>query len=127
MKNRIIRLESRAYRYCHHEFEHLTVTEAAAKMEISDSKVRRLLKSLKRKAPQLFPILTKQQFQVYRMITEHGLTQMVIATIFEVEQSTISKMVSKMKADGMPGLDVKGLGDTVSYDKSMDKYIQQKF
>lgn len=86
-----------------------------------------MLKSLKRKAPQLFPILSKRQFQIYRMVTEHGLTQVAIAATLGISQSTVHDILNKMKEQGMPGLNVKGLGDIVSYDNSMDVHIKQKF
>lgn len=127
MKNRITKLEAEVYRNCHHDFEGLTIREAAIRMELRRHIVRRLLKSLKRKAPQLFPILSKRQFQVYQMVVEHGLTQAAIAATLGVSQSTIHDMVNKMKEQGVSGLHMKGLGDVVSYDNSMDGYIKQKF
>ncbi len=127
MNRQITELEEKAYRLCHHDFEGLTVAQAAIRMELREHIVRRLLKSLKRKAGQLFPILTKRQFLIYKLRTEKGHTQQEIAAILRTTQSNIHDVLDRMKEQGMPGLNVEGLGDTVSYDSSMDKHVKQRF
>lgn len=127
MQREITELEEQAYRLCHHDFDGLTVIEAAGKMGAFEHIVRRLLKSLKRKAPQLFPILTKRQFLIYKLRTEKGHTQQEIAGILQTTQSNVQEALDRMKDQGMPGLNVEGLGDTVSYDGSMDKHVKQRF
>lgn len=127
MNRTVTKLEEQAYRLCHHDFDGLTVAEAAIRMELREHIVRRLLKSLKRKAPQLFPILSKRQFLIYKLRTEKGHTQQEIAGILRTTQSNVQEALDRMEKQGMPGLNVEGLGDTVSYDGSMDKFIKQKF
>jgi transposase len=127
MKREITEQEERAYHLCHHEFHGHTVTEAAILMGVSVSQVRRLLRNVKQKAPQLFPILTKQQYLIFQLYVERGLTQRVIAEMLKTTQSNIHAIIQRMKKKGVKGLDVTGIGDTVSYDSSMDKHVKQKF
>ena len=127
MVDRITRIEATVYRHCHHEFGGKTVADTATILSMSESTVRRLLKSLKTKAPQLFPILNRNEFAIYKMVTEQGLTQEQIAILFNTTQSSIQGVTQNLKDRGMLGLDVQGLGKTVSYDSSMDKHVKQKF
>ena len=86
----------------------------------------RLLKSVKRKAPQLFPILTKRQYQIYQCYAERGLSQFTIAAMLNTTQPAIQATLDRMKEKGMPGIDTNGV-KTVRYDPSQDKYIKRKF
>jgi predicted DNA-binding protein (UPF0251 family) len=62
--------EEAAYRLCHHDFFGLTQQEAAQVLGIDQTTVTRRLRSLKDKAPQLFPILSKNTAAIYnRFIT----------------------------------------------------------
>lgn len=134
MKREITKDEERAYRLCHHEFGGWTVKDAAYKMKLSESKVRRLLKSMKSKAPQLFPILTKHQYRVYRFYMR-GFSQQIIAKLLRTTQSAICRTFERMKKNGIKGLNMgsrvrircHGENDVVSYTPSMDKHIKQKF
>lgn len=127
MGNRITKQEATIYRYCHHDFEGLTVVETAATLGISESKVRRLLKSLESKAPQLFPILSRRDFNIYKLVIGKGLTQQEIADTFGWPQSTVQAAIQRMRDQGIAGLDVDGIGKTVNYESSMDSHIHQKF
>ena len=119
--------EEQAYRLCHHEFDGLTMSEAATRMGLRIHIVRRLLKSMERKAPQLFPILTKFQHAVYKLYAEYGCTQRAIAIALETTQSSIAATIKRMKAKGVTGLAIDGTGDVVQYDSSMDVHIRRKF
>lgn len=126
MKQQITELEEKAYRLCHHEFEGLTIRETAIRMELREYIVRQLLKTLKQKAPQLFPILTKRQFLIYKLRLENGMSQQEIATVLGTSQSSIQAIIERMKKMGVTGLDINGV-KTVRYDNSMDAHIKKKF
>lgn len=126
MERKISKLEEQAFRLCHHEHEGLTIREAAIRMELREHIVRRLLKNVKQKVPQLFPILTKRQYQIYRMYAERGLSQRVIAIILNTTQPAIQATLNRMKKMGMPGLDING-AEVVRYDNSMDTHVKRKF
>ena len=127
MQRKITGHEIKVYRLCHHEFEGRTVKDTAYAMSISEGKVRRLLKSLKRKAPQLFPILTKRQYAIYQLYVNHGYSQLTIAAHLRTTQSNIQATIQRMKDKGVVGLDIGGVSETVSYDSSMDKHVKRKF
>ena len=126
MERKIIKLEEQAYRLVHHEHGGLTIREAAIKMKLREHIVRRLLKSMKSKAPQLFPMLTKRQYQIYQCYVERGLSQFTIAAMLNTTQPAIQATLDRMKKKGMPGIDING-ATTVRYDPSQDRYIKRKF
>ncbi len=118
--------EERAYRTCHHEFRGLSVPEAALRMGMQPARVRTLLRSLKAKAPQLFPILAYKQYRVYKMYTEEGMLQHQIAKKLGISQSSVNGLLGMCKKKGMPGIEIK-LGRLVSYDNNMDDKVTRKF
>ena len=124
---KITEQEQQAYRLRHHEFEGLTEAEAAEEMGINKPRVRQLLQSLKRKAPQLFPILTRHQFLVYDFYVGKGLSQKEIAKLFNITQQSIDETLQRMKDSGMPGIELEGMGDTISYTPEIENQIKQKF
>lgn len=119
--------EERAFRLCHHEHSGKTIREAATAMGLREHVVRRLLKSMKRKAPQLFPILTQRQYRVYRWYVERGFSQRNIAMLLGTTQSNIAATLQRMKDKGMTGIDISSPVDVVQYDPNMDKHIRRKF
>jgi len=126
-QRQLTKLEIKAYRLCHHVFEGLTVKEAASALCISESKVRQLLKSAKLKASQLFPILTKRQYLIYRLYVDFGQPQSYIAKSLKTTQSNIQKTLNRMKKRGMIGLDKNRTSKIVGYKPSMDAHIKRKF
>lgn len=127
MKRKISEQEEICYRLRHHNFEGLTTKETAKKMKISSTKVRLLLKSLRAKAPQLFPILTHRQWLVYWLYSITGLSQYEIAAYLKTTQSTIWGLLNRAKKKGMPFIKPVGLGNMVAYEKGMDDKIVCKF
>ena len=61
MKRHLTTNEEQAIRFCHHEFDGLSVEDAAKKMSIKVRAMQRLLCNAKKKAPQMFPILTPRR------------------------------------------------------------------
>lgn len=127
MKRLITEDEERCYRLRHHNFAGFTTGETAKIMGIPTGKIRRLLKGLKAKAPQLFPIITSQQFLIYQLYVDKGLSQHKIATYLHTTQSSISAILNRIKKKGMFFPKFYGLGDTVTYENGMDNHILWKF
>lgn len=119
--------EERCYRLRHHRFAGLTTKETAKIMKIKPETVRTLLKSLRAKAPQLFPILTPRQYLIYWLYAIKGLPQHKIATYLNTTQSNIWAMLNRLKKKGMPFLEPSGFGSTVTYEEEMDNHIIHKF
>lgn len=114
--------EEWCYRLRHHDFAGLTTRETAKKMGITFEKVRRLLKSLKAKAPQLFPILTYRQQLIYWLHTYKGLSQHKIAKCLGTTQSNVSAILNRIQIS-----EPSGFGDTVAYEEDMDSHIIYRF
>lgn len=127
MERKITKDEEQAFRLCSHEFEGLTVFEASIRMELREHIVRRLLRSLERKAPQLFPILTKRQHTILKMYLGNGDSQQIIARKLKTTQSNIAATIQRMKEQGVTGLNINSVGRVDQYKKSMDSYIVEKF
>ena len=126
MLRKIIKNEETAYRFQHHNFGGLTTQETAKKMKISPRKVRQLLQSLKRKAPQLFPILTHRQHLIYELYMNIGLSTYKIAAYLNTPQSNIWNILNRLKKKGM-FLSKSFKPIIVSYEKEMDEFIIHKF
>lgn len=127
MQRLITKQEEQCYRLRHHDFGGLTTKETAEKMGISENTVRRLLKSVEVKAPQLFPVLTHTQHAVYSLYVEYGCTQRAIAIALDTAQSNIQAILDRIKKKGMPLLEPHGIGDMVAYENEMDAQVIHKF
>lgn len=127
MKRLITEDEERCYRLRHHSFAGFTIGETAKIMRTSPKRIWGLLKSLKAKAPQLFPIITSQQFLIYQLYVDKGLSQYKIAAYLHTTQSNISAILNRLRKKGMFFPKFYGLGDTATYESGMDNHILWKF
>lgn len=127
MVRQVTKLEEQAYRLRHHDFEGLTMKETAERMDVSERTISRLLKNLKQKAPQLFPILTSQQFFIYNCYVGQGMTQQEIAKMLGKTRENITLMLQQMQDNGMPGIELKGMGDVKRFIPKMENHIKTKF
>lgn len=85
-----------AYILRHHDFLGLSAEEAAERMGISQGRVNQLLQRMRELAPQLFPILTERQAEVWHYRTVEGLTNAEIAEHLGVAESTIQKTIQRV-------------------------------
>lgn len=116
--------EIEAVRLCHHDFRGLSTIEAAKEMKISRQRICQLLKSAERKAPRLFPILTREQNKIYKLVTEQGLTHSQIADTLGITVGTVTQVISTIKAKGVI---IVNHPKTVPYENWMDGEIREKF
>lgn len=123
MKHHLTEQEAEAIRCVHHDFKHLGKWEAAVAMCVSVSRLNQILRSAKKKAPQLFPILNQDQYDVYQEL-QLGRTHIEIAdaTGFTVKQ--VGSIVAQLhKLD----VCVYHRPKTVQYDPSMDSKVRRRF
>lgn len=88
MKRLLTKKQERALKLCHHDFDGLTQKAAAKIMGLCQQAVARLLERAEKALPQYFPIITKQEVEIYTyyaegwsvgMISEHlGLTKRAV-------------------------------------------------
>jgi len=96
MKRMITKREEEAYRCRHHDFDGLTMAETAERMGINEQSVSNLLNSMKKKAPQLFPILSKQQVNVFELWLK-GDTIETIALELKLADQTVKNVLQTVK------------------------------
>lgn len=124
MNRNITPKQERAYRLCHHNFEGLKTSEAAKRMGISQRQVQQLLQEAKRKAPQLFPILTERQRQVQDYACENGFSFEQIAELLGVSEFIIAGIVRTLRKKGVY---LEKRKPTVQYQNWMDNQKIEKF
>ncbi len=120
----VTKQEEQAYRLVHHDFDGKTVKEASKIMGVSIDKVYRLLRSMKKKAPQLFPILTPREAIVAKMLLEEELTEQQIADMSKCSVNSIYLLITRMRNKGFCIPKIKA---PVRYTESMDGKIKRKF
>jgi len=122
MKKRILsQLEVKVFRACHHDFEGLSIEEAAEKMELSPDEVKLILKQVRRKAKQLFPILTPQHRAILLMYDKH-MSRTSIAVALGISEQELHKEIAFLRKH-------KFLWNRKmdQYDSSMDGFVKERF
>jgi len=127
MKRVITEDEEQCYRLRHHKFAGLTTKETAKQMKIPIRKVQRILRNLKVKAPQLFPIFTFQQHLIYWLYVEKGLTQSKIANYLGIAISGVGSTICTLRKKGISIVRCPGHRNDYLYEKKMDIHIIYKF
>lgn len=123
MDRQISQDEEMAYRLRHHNFAGLTTIETAKRMKISVKKVRQLIRNLKAKAPQLFPIFTFRQHLIYWLYVEKGMAQPEIADCLCTSQSNVSSILCRLRKKGVIFPKYRGHRDNILYEDKMDENI----
>jgi len=86
-----------AYRLCHPDFGGLSHKQAAVKMGITEGAVYRLLKRMRKIAPNLFPILSLEHAQIWRLWQDAGLNCKDIASLKATTERTIQAKLRLIK------------------------------
>ena len=117
--------DEKIYRLVHHDFEGLTRTKAAEIMRCSLSTIINTLNSIKKVAPQLFPILTKREKEVCDLAGELGFTDEQIAVVLEKPITAIEHTIKRIRKKGLV---IDRDGHTVlRWEPDMDGKIARKF
>jgi len=125
MTKRVIsKFEEKVIRLCHHDFEGLTQQKAAKQLQCSQALISRTISCLKKKVPQLFPILTKKQIRLRDYIIKNGLTHQEIAMLLGVSKDTVDSRIMALKAKGVCFEKPRKM---LQYENWMDGNIKQKF
>ena len=101
MERMISEFDEQVIRLIHHNFGGLTQQEAAKQLGVSQKKVSQAVSRLKRKVPQLFPLLTKEQKYVRDCIIGEGLSHLQIAVLMGKSKGTVDSIVATLKAKGI--------------------------
>ncbi len=125
MKRLLTEQQERAFRLCHHDYQGLSQTEAAAIMDVDQTTVSRLLAKVEKVLPQFFPILSKQEVKCYHHLTVDGWTPVNIANQLEISVMAVYLTFQRCKAKGLsfPGPH----GKVLRYKPEMDNRVVNKF
>jgi len=123
LKRLINHQEECALRLVHHQFDGLSKPSAAQIMGITVSRLNQILNSVKRKIPQMFPILTSKQYKVSQLLNE-GETHLEIANKMGLSIKQVDNIVGRLHRLGIP---VYRRPKTVSYNPGLDGEVVRKF
>lgn len=123
VKRHLTEWEEQVVRTVHHDFGGHSRKNAARHLGTTKNAIDSALKRVKRKAPQLFPILTRQQKQVYDLLNK-GYTRNTIAAIQRTSTKNIDNIIQQLHKKGF---DQHRLKTTIAYDPHMDDRIVRKF
>jgi len=118
--------QKQALRLCHHDFEGLTREEAAEKMGITSRAIGFLLEAAEKAAPQLFPILTKSENEIYKLYDEN-ISVEEIAILIQKSPDAVYSTLKRLKEKGMIFGNINTKPEIIQYNKGMDKQIKRKF
>lgn len=88
--------EETVIRLCHQDFDGMSVETAATQMGRSVRVVKSLLKNVKHKAPQMFPIITPRQRAIIKMYDRHMSRKVVMARL-GIGITTLKKEVTFLR------------------------------
>jgi len=117
--------QEQIYRMRHHDFDGLTTKQVATMLGITTHTVARHMWEMQKIAPQLFPILTKRQADIYHMFVNAGLEQKVIAGILDISKSCVGVLIHRVKDKGM--YVPRRLHHVLYMPRAHDHQIRQKF
>jgi len=101
MTRYITHRQEQIYRMRHHNFAGLTTKQVAAMLGITTHSIARHMWEMQKIAPQLFPILTRRQADIYHMFVNVGLEQEVIARVLGISSNCVAMQIYRLKNKGM--------------------------
>lgn len=99
MKRNLTINEEQAIRQCHHDFDGKGIPEAAVCMGRSVRAVQRLLNSAKKKAPQMFPILTPHHRAILTLYDEN-ISRKATAKGLGITEAVLAREVAFLREKG---------------------------
>jgi DNA-binding NarL/FixJ family response regulator len=112
----------KAYRLVAGEFSGMTLQNAAKVLKITPKELSRVLKEFEQKAPQLFPLVTKPEYETLELLKE-GLLISDIARTLGVDKATIDRRIESLIRKKRWAHDKK----TIRYAPYMDTETREKF
>jgi len=123
MKRLISEKDEKIFRACHHDFNGLSVKQAAEKLGLTVSTVQYALRKMAKKIPSMFPILTPRQKHIYDLL-DGGMDIEQVAELTGTTESTITSFVTKLHKKGCH---LNRRARTIRYEDWMGSHIREKF
>jgi hypothetical protein len=115
-------LEEKIIRLHHHEFAGMSLAFTAGMVGLSMRAIKTALQAIKKKAPSLFPILTKQQQAILHLYDNHT-SRKVIAAALEISEKQLGKEITFLYEHGF----LCNHHKIKKYDPSMDGDVKERF
>ena len=117
--------QEQIYRMRHHDFSGLTTKQVAAMLGIHPKNVSCQMWTMQKIAPQLFPILTRRQADIYHMFVNVGLKQKVIGKALGISKACVGVLIHRLRNKGM--YVPRRLHQVLYMPRAHDHQIRQKF
>ena len=121
MKRRLSYEQEQVIRLCHHDHQGLSIEGAAIKMGVLVKDIRQFLRSAKRIAPQLFPILTPQHRAILMMYDQHQ-SRKAVAAALGITLPVLKRRVKFLRKHGFLRS-----RKVERYQPHMDNQVKQRF
>lgn len=120
-KRNLSHLEEKIIRLVHHDFDGLSIEEAAEKTKCSIETIETMLKRIEKVAPQLFPILNPQHRAILLMYDKH-MSRASIAVALGISEQKLHKEIAFLRKH-------KFLWNRKvdQYDPLMDSRVRERF
>ncbi|MCK5615773.1 hypothetical protein KAR91_78645 [Candidatus Pacearchaeota archaeon] len=126
MTRHITHRQEQIYRMRHHDFAGLTTKQVAAMLGITVQCVTMCMRRMKKIAPQLFPIFTRLQAEIYSLFVCAGLEQKVIGKMLGISEKSVSTMLRRLRNNGID-VPLRQRKERVRYAEWMSSKIVHKF
>lgn len=101
MERAITEKQEAIFRMRHHDFGGMTTKQVAAVFGVHPKNISRHMWAMQKIAPQLFPILTRRQADIYYLFVHAGLRQKHIARLLGISKSCVGVLVHRIRGKGM--------------------------
>jgi transposase len=85
----------------HHDFAGLTTKQVAAKLGVTPKCINSYMRKMRKIAPQLFPILTPRQMDVYVLYEQMGMSHPEVEKYLGMSAGTSGATIWYMRKKGM--------------------------
>lgn len=126
MKRLITERQEQIFRLRHHDFGGMSTKQVATMLGVSLKCINSHMRQMKKIAPQLFPILTQRQMDVYILYEEMGMTHPEVEKHLGMSVGTSGATVFYIRKKGM-FLQPDCLHRVDTYSSWMDSKITRKF
>jgi len=126
MTRHITHRQEQIYRLRHHDFGGMSTKQVAAMLGVTPKCINSHMREMKKIAPQLFPILTQRQMDVYILYEKMGMTHPEVEKHLGMSAGTSGATVWYMRRKGM-FLQPDCIHRVDTYSSWMDSKIRYKF
>ena len=118
--------QEQIYRLRHHDFAGLTTKQVAAMLGVTTKCVTKHMRQMKKIAPQLFPIFTGLQAEIYSLFVCVGFGQKVIGKMLGISEKSVSTMLRRLRNGGI-NVPLRRRKEYIRYAEWMSSKIVMKF